>query len=107
MSCEYCEHESGAYSYHKNELNHDIYGRVAKVLPCDYEDAEPMISWVEHCNLLSGKHDVIPYICVDAYDMYGEEICISLPINFCPVCGRELPRKDLKGNPLRLNEVSA
>ena len=92
MSCKYCKHESIAYKHVKDVGGYDLYVRVAEPMPyddCNIKDAEPMISWP-----LAGIidwADHMPRLCVGAYDMDGGEECISIPIRFCPICGRELP----------------
>ena len=98
MSCKYCEHESMAYRHWKDERG-DHYDRVAEVIPFDEEsgeDAEPVISWWVGQDVLDWA-DHLPRLCVSAYDADGDETCISVPIRFCPMCGRELPRAKLGG----------
>lgn len=92
MSCKYCKHESIAYKHVKDEENRDLYIRVAEPMPyddCDIRDAEPMISWPDADIIDWADH--MPRLCVGAYDTDGGEECISIPIRFCPMCGRKLP----------------
>lgn len=93
MSCEYCRHRSIAYTHHKDDKGRDVYTKVAETIPYDEEpnvDAEPMISWwMEPETIDWAEHR--PRLCVGAYDSDGEEVCISIPINYCPMCGEKLP----------------
>jgi hypothetical protein len=94
MSCKYCEHESLAYVHRKDEQGRDWYDKVAETIPFDDDspaDAEPMISWWVTPDVLDWANN-LPRLCVSAYDSDGEETCISVPIRFCPMCGRELPK---------------
>lgn len=92
MSCEYCKHESTAYSHRKDELNRDVYTKVAATIPYDESpiDAEPMISWWMPEDAIDWA-DHLPRLCVTTYDQDGDEECISIPIRHCPMCGRKLP----------------
>lgn len=92
MSCKYCKHESIAYNHVKDEEGRDLYIRVAEPMPyddCSIRDAEPMISWPDASIIDWADH--LPRLCVGAYDTDGGEECISIPIRFCPMCGRKLP----------------
>ena len=92
-ACKYCKHESMAYSHHKDELNSDVYTKVAETIPyddCGFDDAEPMISWCVGPSILDWT-DHLPRLCVTACDTDGDELCISIPIRNCPMCGRKLP----------------
>ena len=93
MACEYCKHESLSYTHHKDELNRDIYTRIAEPMPyddCDIDDPEPMISWCVEPHVIDWA-DHLPRLCVTAYDSDGDEDCVCIPIKFCPMCGRKLP----------------
>lgn len=97
MSCKYCEHESMAYHHWKDEQGRDHYDKVAVTIPFDEEsgeDAEPVISWWVEPNVIDWA-DHLPRLCVSAYDADGGELCVSIPIRFCPMCGRELPKAEL------------
>ena len=91
MSCEYCKHESLAYKETRDERG-NLRIEVAKQIPyddCDIHDAWPAISWPEPDIIDWADH--LPRLCITAHDQDGEEDCISIPIRFCPMCGRKLP----------------
>lgn len=97
MSCKYCKHESMAYHYWKDEQGCGHCEKVAEAIPFDdgsYDDAEPMISWWIEPEVIDWA-DHLPRFCVNAYNADGEDVCISVPIRFCPMCGRELPKAKL------------
>ncbi len=93
MACKYCEHESMAYSHHKDKSGRDLYQRVAEEIPYDdgdIGDAEPMISWCIEPSVIDWA-DHLPRLCIAAYDRDGDECELSIPIRHCPMCGRRLP----------------
>jgi len=97
MSCKYCKHESTAYRHWVDVFGRDHYEKVAETIPFDDEsgdDCEPVLSWSVDPNVIDWA-DYLPRFCVTAYDTDGNEICISVPIRFCPMCGRELPKARL------------
>lgn len=92
MSCEYCEHRSIAYRHYRDDNGRDKYERVAEPIPYDDDmqfDPEPMLSWPEPGEVEWA--DRKPRLCVGAYDMDGEEVCISIKVNYCPMCDEKLP----------------
>lgn len=93
MACEYCRHESRAYSHHKDKLNRDVYKRVAELIPyddCNMDDAGPMISWCVGKDVIDWA-DHLPRLCVMTYDLDGDDVEVAIPIRYCPMCGRKLP----------------
>ena len=94
MSCEYCKHETIAYRHWMDADGCDNYDRVAEVIPyddCDIDDADPVISWwLDPRSVDWAGH--LPRLCISAYDADGDEECISIPIRYCPMCGRKLPK---------------
>jgi hypothetical protein len=91
MSCEYCKHESLAYNHVKDEDGNDLYIRVAKPMPyddCNIDDPEPVLSWPKPEIIDWADHK--PRLCVSVYDQDGDEVCVAIPVNFCPQCGRLL-----------------
>lgn len=86
MSCKYCEHETVAYRTWRDPQGRMQSEKLAESMPFEVDygfDPEPTISW-----------DGRPWLCVTAYDVDGCEACISIPIRFCPMCGRELPKSE-------------
>ena len=93
MSCEYCRHESIAYRHWKDGQNRDHYYKVAETIPYDecQVDADPVLSWWVEPHVIDwAGHRA--RLCLTAYDTEGYEIEISIPVKYCPMCGRELPR---------------
>ena len=89
--CAYCRHESQAYVCGED----GAYRRVAEELlhdDCCCVDAEPVISWSER-NARTGDYaDHAPRLIISAYDSDGDECNIAIPIDYCPKCGRRLPK---------------
>ena len=93
MACKYCRHESMSYIHYKDGMNRDVHEAVAEEIPYDdgsIEAAEPMISWCVGKDVLDWA-DHLPRLAVTAYDADGYESEVSIPIRYCPMCGRKLP----------------
>ena len=89
MSCKYCRHESKAYQVFIDEGRRVHYDRVAEVIPydnCGLSNARPVISWYVGPDEVDWA-DHLPRLCVNTY---------SIPIRYCPFCGRELPRAGIE-----------
>ncbi len=97
MSCKYCKHRSDAYKHVKDEHNHDLYIRQAEIIPFDdgsLKDCDPMIAWCVGPEVIDwAEHR--PRLLITTYDQDGDEGGVSIPINYCPMCGEELPRAEV------------